>query len=64
MNKYRLFGICALFLLASCMSQMPAKDGAPAYAQDGLSLDEALADIAAYYVENLPLNTKIALLNI
>jgi hypothetical protein len=35
----------------------------PPYAGDGVTLDEALADIAAYYVENLPANTRIALVN-
>jgi hypothetical protein len=35
----------------------------PPYAGDGVSFDRALSDIAAYYRENLPANTRIALVN-
>ncbi|MHC6203178.1 DUF4384 domain-containing protein [Breznakiellaceae bacterium SP9] len=35
----------------------------PLYEGDGVPLDEALFAIAAYYMENLPANSKIALLN-
>jgi hypothetical protein len=63
MKKSLLLGICALFFLASCTSQAPLKAKFPAGAQNGLSLDKALSDITAYYVENLPPNTKIALVN-
>lgn len=57
-----ILSICALFLMVSCMSQIPVKDGDPVDAGNGVLLDEALADIAAYYTENLPSNTAIALL--
>jgi hypothetical protein len=42
---------------------MPVKAEAPVNTGNGILLDEALADIAAYYAENLPANTKIALIN-
>ena len=42
---------------------MGVRSGSPDYTGDGVSLDEALLDIAAYYTENLPANAKIALLN-
>jgi hypothetical protein len=35
----------------------------PYYTGSGVTLDKALSDIAAYYRENLPANTRIALLN-
>ncbi|MDR2435379.1 MAG: CsgG/HfaB family protein, partial [Treponema sp.] len=41
----------------------PPAPALPPYAGDGVSLDQALADIAAYYGENLPANTRIALLS-
>ena len=49
--------ICALLLLAACASQARTRSG------NGIVLDEALSDIAAYYIENLPAHTGIALVN-
>ncbi|MDR1173883.1 MAG: DUF4384 domain-containing protein [Treponema sp.] len=46
-----------LFTL-SCVSQAPVKAG------NGVTLDEALSNIASYFVENLPANAKIALLGV
>jgi hypothetical protein len=70
-----LLSLSFAFVLA-CGSQNPAVQSAPApepaapaaaqYAGDGVpgvSLDEALADIAAYYAENLPAHTKLALVS-
>jgi hypothetical protein len=43
----------------------PVSDSAnPSYTEKGVSLDEALADIAAYYMDHLPANTNIALLTV
>ncbi|MDR0722662.1 MAG: hypothetical protein LBF75_07735, partial [Treponema sp.] len=54
----------------ACGSQEPAlqKGAAPtqadlSYTKDGVPLDDALADMARYYIGNLPAHTKIALLN-
>jgi hypothetical protein len=59
----------------SYASQIPVKDEAPVSSDGvslgkapvssdgGVSLDTALSDIAAYYVENLPAHAKIALVN-
>jgi hypothetical protein len=63
MKKCLVLSICTLFFLVSCMSQAPVKVDAPVNTPNGLSLDSALSDIAAYYVKNLPSNTKIALIN-
>jgi hypothetical protein len=60
---FLILNTCALLLMLSCTSQIPVKAESPANIEDGVSLDEALADIAAYYVENLPINTKIALID-
>jgi hypothetical protein len=49
--------ICVLLLVLSCTSQSTVKVDT----RNAVSLDEALSDIAAYYLENLPANTKIAL---
>ncbi|MDR1219526.1 MAG: DUF4384 domain-containing protein [Treponema sp.] len=72
----RLFGglvFLSFALVLACASQKPAIQTVPAsdpaasvdarYTGDGVSLDEALSDIAAYYTENLPANTKIALID-
>ncbi|MDR0876677.1 MAG: DUF4384 domain-containing protein [Treponema sp.] len=48
-------GICIMLCMVSCASQPPVAAGN--------SLDEALSGIAAYYAENLPQNTKIALVD-
>ena len=45
------------------MSQAPEKAKEPDNTETGIPLDKALSDIASYYVENLPGNTKIALIN-
>ena len=60
----RLFGtgICALLLILSCMS-VSVNVEEPDNTGSGVPLDDALSDIAAYYAENLPTNSKIALLN-
>ncbi|MDR1420001.1 MAG: DUF4384 domain-containing protein [Treponema sp.] len=65
-------GVLFSTLLAACGSREPAlrpplsapalRDTTP-YPEDGVSLDQALSDIAAYYAENLPPNTRIALLD-
>jgi hypothetical protein len=52
-----------LLLLLSCTSQPAVKAEASVDTGTGVPLDEALSDIAAYYVGNLPANTKIALIN-
>jgi hypothetical protein len=69
----RIIVVFLSMCLTACGSQSPAfqqgrapAESAPAvspYAGDGVSLDEALSDIAAYYVDNLPADTRIALLN-
>jgi hypothetical protein len=62
-------GICALLLMLSCTSQVlvraevPLKTEVPSYSGKGVSLDEALSGIAAYYAGNLSANSKIALVN-
>jgi hypothetical protein len=63
-----LAGIFSLALVTACGSREPALKSAPApanlpYAGDGVSLDQALSDIASYYVESLPANATIALLD-
>jgi hypothetical protein len=64
MKKYLLgLGICTLLLALSCASQEPVKAEDPVDTGIGISLDEALSDIAVYYLENLPANSKIALIN-
>jgi hypothetical protein len=61
--KKRFFslGMCAMLLALSCASRGPVKAGDPADTGKGVTLDEALADIAAYYAAALPANAKIAL---
>ena len=54
---------CVLLVMLSCVSQEPEKIKEPANTETGITLDMALSDIAAYYVKNLPANTKIALIN-
>jgi len=54
---------CVLFFILSCVSKLPEKAKEPFSTETGISLDIALSDIAAYYVENLPSSTKIALVN-
>jgi TolB-like protein len=54
--------VCAL-LAISCVSQEPEKAKEPANTETGITLDMALSDIVSYYVENIPRNTKIALVN-
>jgi hypothetical protein len=63
--KNNLSCIYALLLLfiVSCTSQAPLKTDAPPDTENGISLDEALSEIAAYYTENLPANAKVALIN-
>jgi hypothetical protein len=58
--KKRFFrlGICAMLLTLSCVSQAPVNTG------NGVSLDEAIADIASYYAAALPTNAKIALIGV
>jgi TolB-like protein len=55
--------ICALLVILSCVSQEPEKAKEPVNTETGITLDMALSDIASYYVENLPRNTKIALIS-
>jgi hypothetical protein len=56
--------ICTLLLMFACTSsQKRINDTLPDNVGDGVSFDAALTDIAAYYVVNLPVNSKIALLN-
>jgi hypothetical protein len=75
-TKFLLGGLASLSfaLVLACGSQKPAAvqtapasdSAAPAggrYTGDGVSLDEALSDMAAYYLENLPANAAIALIN-
>jgi hypothetical protein len=45
------------------LDQPPVKPEDPVNAEKGIPLDRALSSIAAYYAENLPVNTKIALIN-
>jgi len=56
-----------LLLLLSCTPQIQVKDEVKnepsAPVENGIPLEKALSDITAYYVENLPTNTKIALIN-
>jgi hypothetical protein len=60
MNNYlSCLGICVLLLMLSCTSQMSVKAEVPVDTGNGILLDEALSDIAAYYVGSLPTNTKI-----
>jgi hypothetical protein len=61
--KKRFFrlGMCALLLALSCASRGPVKAGDPVDTGKGVTLDEAIADIAAYYAAALPANAKIAL---
>jgi hypothetical protein len=66
-------GILSFVLVTACGSQKPAIETIPRTAfataspvnpaAEGIPLDAALSDIAAYYAENLPKNTNIALLN-
>jgi hypothetical protein len=51
-------GICAMLFTLSCVSQAPVDAG------NGVTLDEALSNIASYFVETLPVNAKIALLGV
>jgi hypothetical protein len=57
--KKSLLGLslCVLVLISSCTTQAPVNAG------NGVPLDEVLSGIAAYYAENLPANSKIALIN-
>jgi hypothetical protein len=59
----RLFGFFVLVLIVSCTSQAPVQPGHSVSTENGVPLDVALSTIAAYYTENLPSNTKIALLS-
>jgi len=63
MKKHLLFIFACTLLAVSCMSQAPEKAKEPDNTETGIPLDKALSDIASYYVENLPGNTKIALIN-
>jgi hypothetical protein len=47
----------------ACMSQESVKATLPDNTENGVSLDEALSDIAMYYVKNLSPCSKIALVN-
>jgi hypothetical protein len=58
-NLLSFIGICT-WLYISCASAGPVKTGEAT----GIPLDRALSDIAAYFAESLPANTRIALLNI
>ncbi|MDR2782479.1 MAG: hypothetical protein LBB48_01315, partial [Treponema sp.] len=78
-TKFLCGGLISLSvaLVLACGSQEPATiQPAPAsspeplgssppaeLAGDGVSLDEALSDVAAYYLENLPANAAIALIS-
>jgi hypothetical protein len=64
MKKHLSFMVaCAFLVILSCVSQEPEKAKEPANTETGISLDMALSDISAYYVENLSASTKIALIN-
>jgi len=54
---------CALLAILSCMSKEPERTKEPTNIETGITLDRVLSDIVSYYVENLPANTKIALIN-
>jgi hypothetical protein len=54
-------GIYAVFFALSCVSQAPVEVEAPVNTGNGVTLDEALSNIASYFVETLPANAKIAL---
>jgi hypothetical protein len=54
---------CALLAMLSCMSQEPKKPIEPIITETGIPLDRALSEIVSYYVENLPANTKLALIS-
>ncbi|GHT91396.1 hypothetical protein FACS1894140_1950 [Spirochaetia bacterium] len=59
MKKAFISLVCTLLIGVGCTT-----GGKPPVTADiGVSLDEALSGIAAYYVQNLPTNTKIALIN-
>jgi hypothetical protein len=58
------FGIYSLFLILSCGSQPSVPSENPANMENIVTLDEALSTIASYYVKNVPVNTKIALVEI
>jgi hypothetical protein len=60
---FLVLNIYILLFLLSCTSQIPVKTDVQVSVGDGVLLDEALVNIAAYYMENLPPNTKIALLD-
>jgi hypothetical protein len=62
--KKRFFrlGMCVMLLTLSCASQ--AKAGEPGDTGNGVTLDEAIADMASYYAATLPANAKIALTGI
>jgi len=64
MKKYlSVMVTCVLFSILSCVSKLPEKAKELFSTETGISLDVALSDITAYYVDNLPAKTKIALIN-
>jgi hypothetical protein len=63
-KAFSCLGIYSLFLMLSCTSQAVTTAEVPVSAENSLTLDDALSIIASYYVENLPANTKIALVGI
>ncbi|MDR1029555.1 MAG: DUF4384 domain-containing protein [Treponema sp.] len=64
-------GMCVMVLALSCTSQGPVNTGGypvstrePVKTRNGVTLDDALANITSYFVENLPADAKIALIGI
>ncbi|MDR1302080.1 MAG: DUF4384 domain-containing protein [Treponema sp.] len=63
-------GLCVMLLALSCASQGPVNTGYPVKTREpintenGVTLDDALANIASYWVENLPADAKVALIGI